>query len=213
MDEQQLRKKMIDEQLIGRGIRNESVINAMADIPRHEFVPDTEKKHAYQDGPLPIGQKQTISQPYIVALMTQALNLTAKSDCLEIGTGSGYQTAILAQIGNQVNTIERISSLGQKAKEKLDQLQYKNINFYIGDGSDIPDHFKRKYQAIMFTAALPQNPSNFYNWLDEEGILVAPIGDRIQQKLTVFKKKDAQISSHVLCGCIFVPLIGKFGWN
>ena len=212
MDFEALREKMVEYQLIPRGISDSRVLNVFRKVERHKFVPKEFTNSAYGDHPLPIGGNQTISQPFIVALMTESLGLTGREKVLEIGTGSGYQTAILAELASEVYSIERIPSLAETAAQILSGLGYVNVNIAVKDGSlGWPEH--APYDVIMVTASCPAKPSTLLEQVKEGGKLVAPIGAAFGQVLTLFtKKKDSVISSE-LCGCMFVPLIGKEGWN
>jgi len=213
MDFEELRNKMVDEQIIGRGINDEHVIEAMRIVPRHKFVPESQIDIAYGDYPIPIGEGQTISQPYMVALMTQCLKLKKSDRVLEIGTGSGYQTAILAEIAGKVDTIERIDSLTQHAKDNLKEHLYPNINFYIGDGTLGFKNQELKFNAIIITAAMPNRLEHLLDGLSDKGRMVAPVGSRDEQVLTLFTKSNLQIKTEDICRCMFVPLVGKYGWN
>lgn len=207
-----MRKRMVDEQLIPRGISDPSVLKVMEKIERHKFVPKEFLDSAYNDHPLPIGNGQTISQPYIVALMTELLRLTGKEKVLEIGTGSGYQTAILAELSTNIYSVERIPSLAERAIKALAELGYKNIEISIRDGSlGWSEH--APYDAIIVTASCPEKPRALLNQLAESGRFVAPIGGAFGQVLTLFEKQGNSIVSHEICGCVFVPLIGKEGWD
>lgn len=207
-----LRERMVEEQLIPRGISDPSVLNALKKVERHKFVPMEYSDNAYDDHPLPIGSGQTISQPYIVALMTESLRLTGKENVLEIGTGSGYQAAILAELSAKVYSVERISVLAGRAAKKLSELGYNNIEIKVGDGSlGWEEHMP--YDAIMVTASCPDRPRALLNQLAEKGRLVAPIGGAFGQILTIFTKYGDSFSSREICGCIFVPLIGEEGFS
>jgi len=207
------RKRMVQEQIKARGISDERVLAAMLKIPRHLFVDKSLWDQAYNDYPLPIGEGQTISQPYIVALMTASLRLKGEEKVLEIGTGSGYQTAILAELAREVYTIERIDSLLTKAKEVLNQLGYLNVFYAIKDGTlGWPE--AAPFQAILVSAAAPDIPSPYVEQLDEGGHLVIPVGSRYAQTLyQIIKQSNGSIEKVDLGGCRFVPLIGKFGWE
>ncbi len=207
------RERMVREQLIRRGIHDKRVLDAMRKVPRHLFVPPEMVDEAYNDYPLPIGQGQTISQPYIVALMTEALELKGDEKTLEIGTGSGYQTAILAELCKEVYTIERILSLLNRAKEVLRKLGYKNIFFRAGDGTlGWPEN--KPYDAIIVTAAAPKIPQPLLDQLADNGRLVIPVGDRFSQELIkVTKKSKDELIKENLGGCRFVSLIGIHGWK
>lgn len=203
-----LREIMVKEQIIPRGIKDSRVVQAMSNVPRHLFVPPEYQDSAYQDHPLPIGEGQTISQPYIVGLMTQCLQLKDEETVLEIGTGSGYQTAILSRLAKEVYSVERIALLAEKAKEALDKLNYKNIYSKIGDGSSGWAEYA-PYDAVMVTAATAQVPRNLLAQLKEGGRLIIPIGEMFSQTLTLVQKKENDMIFTDICGCVFVPLIGE----
>ncbi len=204
---------MVETQLIPRGIKDKRVINAMLTIPRHLFVPEEALwSQAYSDFPLPIGEKQTISQPYIVALMTEALELKGAERVLEIGTGSGYQTAILSMLAEKVYSIERISSLAARARKVLDSINCSNVVIKIGDGTlGWPE--ESPYDAILTTAAAPEIPKCYIDQLKIGGRLIIPVGDVYSQVLVkVIKTKDGIIKQD-MGGCRFVKLIGRYGWK
>ena len=206
------RQNMVEEQIAGRDIRDQRLLAAMREVPRHLFVPEEHRRHAYHDGPLPIGGGQTISQPYIVALMTQLLNLTGEEMVLEIGTGSGYQAAILSQMAQQVHTIERDRRLAQTAASVLRELNYTNVSMHIGDGSlGLPEY--APYQAILVTAAAPQAPPVVLAQLAEGGCLVVPVGGRMGQYLEKWQRRGETFMQDVLVPVAFVPLRGKYGWD
>jgi len=213
MEFEKMRQKMVDDQIIDRGITDKRVTDVMRRLPREAFVLPEDQSLAYQDGPLSIGDDQTISQPYIVALMTQSLELKPTDKVLEIGTGSGYQTAILAALAGQVHTIERHPKLHRKAKETLGALGISNVHFHLGDGTEGIKDEAKLFDAIMVTAAMPQELEHFYPMLTEAGRMLAPIGPRDAQMLTLFTKKGAAIVKKEICRCKFVPLIGKYGWH
>ncbi len=203
---------MVKEQIIARGVKDERVIDAMMRVPRHSFVDKTYYHQAYNDYPLPIGNGQTISQPYMVAVMTELLELKGNESVLEIGTGSGYQTAILALLCNRVFTIERISELSFRARKILNELGFNNINFLIGDGSvGWPDY--APYDGILVTAGAPETPRALIDQLADKGRLVIPIGGEYFQTLNVIKKHKGVITRKELFECTFVPLVGKEGWE
>lgn len=206
------RLKMVEEQIISREIRDARVIAAMKKVPRHRFVEEALQSQAYSDHPLPIGEKQTISQPYMVALMTEALQLTGKEKVLEIGAGSGYQTAILAELAERVYSIERIRSLAIKARQLLYELGYFNVEIKIFDGTygwleESP------FDAIVVTAGAPDIPQPLLDQLAMGGRLVIPVGDAFVQDLIRVTKEGEGIKKEDLGGCRFVKLIGKFGWD
>ncbi len=206
------RRKMVETQLIARGIADENVLEAMRKVPRHRFVPQDIMQSAYDDCPLPIGEGQTISQPYMVALMTQCLELSGDDKVLEIGTGSGYQAGILAEIASQVYTIERVEKLCNRAGEILKELGHANIQLKVGDGTEGWPEFS-PYDGIMVTAGSPDIPEPLTRQLSEGGHLVIPVGGRYSQELVVMEKKRGELKKRDLCGCIFVPLVGKHGWE
>jgi len=207
------RKKMVDEQIIRRGIVDERVIKAMLKVPREIFVEEALREKAYCDHPLPIGYGQTISQPFMVALMSQSLKLTGSEKVLEIGTGSGYQAAILAELAQKVCTIERVKILFEKAQKiLLEKLKYKNIVTILGDGSFGLAEFA-PFDRIIVTAAAPEIPKPLIDQLANNGILVIPKGDKFFQSLLVVTKKDGELLTKDAGGCVFVPLIGKWGWE
>ncbi len=212
-DKKLLRLKMIETQLIPRGINDKNVLKAMKKIPRDIFVPKEYKDKAYEDHPLPIGTGQTISQPYIVALMTQVLELTGKEKVLEIGTGSGYQTAILAELSYRIYTVERVKALSEKAQEVLKSLNYENIYFKIGDGTEGWEEYS-PYDRIIVTAAANLVPQPLIEQLSSDnGKMVIPIGERFSQVLTLITKKQNKVEEKGICDCVFVPLIGKYGYK
>jgi len=206
-----VREKMVRQQIARRGIHDERVLAAMRSVPRHLFVPKSCRHAAYHDGPLAIGQGQTISQPYIVALMTEALELKGQERALEIGTGSGYQAAILSQLVSRLYTVERIPELAMRAQELFRQLGYDNILTRIGNGTlGWPEH--APYDAIMVTAASPDIPEPLTEQLAEGGRLVAPVGGTWSQSLVRVRKQGGQLQRQELSMVAFVLLIGKYGW-
>lgn len=203
---------MVQEQLIPRGITDQRVLSAMEMVPRHLFVEDALHGQAYADITLPIGSGQTISQPYIVALMSQSLQLLGHERVLEIGTGCGYQTAILAQLSEKIYTIERIKPLYIKARNRFDKLHCLNVLSKIDDGTmGWPEH--GPYDAIMVTASGPEIPQELINQLADPGIMVIPVGPRQSQELIVVSKKDGEIQQKCIEQVRFVSLIGKQGWQ
>lgn len=202
---------MVEEQLVDRGIRDLRVLEAMSRIPRHEFVEPSFQHKAYGDHPLPIGDNQTISQPYIVAAMTEALGLKGHERVLEIGTGSGYQTAILAELAGQVFTVERIKPLGKRAKQLLERLGYTNVNFKIFDGT-YGWRDQGPFDAILVTAAAPDVPKTLIEQLKDGGRMILPIGDSSRQELVRIDLKNGVQHKTMLNYCLFVPLVGKYGW-
>ncbi len=206
------REKMVKDQLVARGIKNKRVLQVMGKIPRHLFIEEALAGEAYNDHPVPIGEKQTISQPYIVALMTEALELKRDDNTLEIGTGSGYQTAILAELSSKVYTIERIKFPLINARKILAKLGYTNILFKIFDGTT----GWRKYapfDTIMVTAGAPDLPKPLIDQLADNGRMVIPIGDRYSQEMIKIIRKGKSLKQKNLGGCRFVNLIGIHGWQ
>ncbi len=212
IDYSTLRNRMVDEQIIGRGIRNERVINVMRKIPRHIFVSEPFALKAYGDHPLPIMESQTISQPYMVALMTELLDVSSNHKVLEIGTGSGYQTVILAELSEKVYTIERHRSLVLKAREIFDKLDMHNIVMKTGDGTIGWKEFS-PFDRILITAGAPELPEKLIEQLALNGKLLVPVGDYFSQKLVCAEKKENDILIKEYSGCVFVPLVGKYGWE
>ncbi len=212
MDYNKLRKQMLEEQLIARGISDRNIINTFYKVERHKFLPENLRSSAYGDFPLPIGEGQTISQPYIVALMTESLKLTGREKVLEIGTGSGYQTAILAELAKQVYSIERIESLSRQAEQTLKALGYKNIEARVDDGT-LGLAEKAPFDGIIVTAASPSIPLPLTEQLNENGRLVIPLGGSYSQMLTVVTKRLSKLITEEICSCVFVPLIGKYGYK
>ena len=206
------RRKMVEEQILGRGIKDLSVMEVLSRVPRHLFVNSSLQHRAYGDCPLPIGENQTISQPYIVALMTQVLDLKGEERVLEIGTGSGYQTAILAELAAQIFTIERVKPLVKKTKELLEGLKYKNIVFKTFDGT-YGWRDQSPFDAILISAATPSIPKSLIEQLADKGRLVAPVGERESQDLIVLNKNGNRVVERKIGSCKFVPLIGKFAWS
>lgn len=203
---------MVEEQLIPRGIKDPRVLEAFRKVPRHKFVPEKYLDSAYGDFPLSIGEGQTISQPYMVALMTQCLELSAGAAVLEIGTGSGYQAAILAQLASQVYSVERVAGLTEKAQLRLKDLGCRNIRIKSGDGTMGWPQFA-PYDGIIVTAAAPAIPKALLEQLNIGGKLVIPLGGRFSQILTVVNKIKGKIETSKICACVFVPLIGKYSWG
>jgi protein-L-isoaspartate(D-aspartate) O-methyltransferase len=203
---------MVKEQLIQRGIHDERVLKAISSVPRHKFIDQAFWPRAYGDHPLPIGHEQTISQPYIVALMCQELGLEEGKRILEIGTGSGYQTTVLAVMGYTVYTIERYDELSIQAQEIMKNLGITGIHFKIGDGS-IGWEEESPFDGIVVTAGAPFVPEDLMKQLTTGGKIIIPIGDRISQRLQVIEKGEKIIEKRDICGCTFVPLVGKQGWD
>lgn len=212
MDYAVLRKRMVEEQLIPRGIKNQRVLDAFYKVERHKFVPEELRISAYADFPIPIGEAQTISQPYIVALMSECLDLTGQEKVLEIGTGSGYQAAILAELAKEVYSIERFEVLSKRAQTVLNELSYANIKIKVGDGT-LGWLEAGPFDRIIVTAASPRIPLPLTEQLKESGKLILPLGESFSQVLTLVEKKNDKLESIEICGCVFVPLVGKHGYN
>lgn len=208
----QARQRMLRNDLQGRDITDPDVLRVMMEVPREAFVPDGYHSQAYVDGPLPIGSGQTISQPYIVALMTQLLRLDRDGTVLEIGTGSGYQTAILAHLAGKVYTIEKFEELSSAARGVLEKLSIDNVEFRVGDGSaGWPE--PRRFDRILLTAAAPDWPAPLLAQLVERGVIVAPVGCGSTQALVVAEKVRGRLIERHVCGCRFVRLIGEHGFS
>jgi protein-L-isoaspartate(D-aspartate) O-methyltransferase len=211
------KERMLKWNLRGRDITDPRVLAVMMEIPREEFIPQSHRSQAYNDGPLPIGMDQTISQPYIVALMTQELRVDPECEVLEIGTGSGYQTAVLSKLTKKVYTIERFSDLADSAQTVLGKLGISNVEFYIGDGSNgwpasrLPP--ARCFDRIMITAGVPKIPETLTGQLADGGLIVAPVGGRGMQGLVVCEKKADKLITRAICDVRFVRLIGKHGFE
>ena len=202
---------MVQEQIIARGITDPRVIEAMRKIPRHRFVKSALAERAYEDGPLPIGEKQTISQPYMVALMTEALELRGTEKVLEVGTGSGYQTAILAELAEHIFSIEKISSLAARARAILAEQGYRNVTIKVGDGTlGWPD--QAPFDVILVTAGSPGVPQPLVGQLGVGGRLVIPMGNEQSQVLKRIRRADSGMEEQELGECRFVKLWGQYGW-
>ncbi|MDX2495446.1 MAG: protein-L-isoaspartate(D-aspartate) O-methyltransferase [Desulfuromusa sp.] len=213
MDYSVARRRMVEQQIVSRGITDKRVLDAMLVVPRHLFVEAGLQSHAYGDASLPIGEKQTISQPYMVAAMTAALELQGDERILEIGTGSGYQTAVLSRLVKRVYSIERIAVLAGRARKILDQLQMSNINIKVGDGT-MGWKDQAPFAGILVAAGSPDVPAKYLEQLEIGGKLVLPVGDQSQQILMRIIRKDKDIfEREQLMGCRFVPLIGEQGWQ
>jgi protein-L-isoaspartate(D-aspartate) O-methyltransferase len=206
------RQNMVDSQLRARGIRDQRVLDAMVRIPRHEFVAGRYLDQAYEDHPIPIGEGQTISQPYIVALMLEALLLEPSSIVLEIGTGSGYQSAVLAELAAHVYSVERYPQLAREAEATLARLGYNNVTIVVGDGSQgLPT--VAPFDAIVVSAAAPQIPAPLFEQLREGGRMIIPVGPADAQELQLVRKTQGQPVIDRLEGCRFVPLISGSGYS
>ena len=211
-DFKSLQEEMVTQQIMDRGVVTPRVIEAFRKVPRHLFVPEQFLSHAYNDHPLPIGEGQTISQPYMVALMTDLLDLSKEDKVLEIGTGSGYQAAILAELGNEVFTVERHKLLAERSERILKELNYQNVKVLVGDGTKGWKEFS-PYQKIIVTASAPDVPEPLFVQLDEMGKLVIPVGGRWSQDLILVQKRKGKMIRNSVCGCVFVPLIGEYGYG
>ncbi|PYT78956.1 MAG: protein-L-isoaspartate O-methyltransferase [Acidobacteria bacterium] len=203
---------MVEKQLRRRGIEAPSVLAAMLAVPRHEFVAEELHSRAYDDVPLPIGGGQTISQPYIVAAMTWALRLRPTDRALEIGTGSGYQAAVLSLLAKEVFTVERMPELASSASERLTQLGYHNVHVHCGDGTlGLPEF--APFDALLVAAAAPAAPQPLLTQLAEGGRMIIPIGDADNQELQLIEKQAGAFSIKIMEGCRFVPLVGNHAWQ
>jgi len=206
-----LRRRMVEQQLAARGISDEAVLEAMRRIPREIFVPAPYRDEAYKDGPLPIGDEQTISQPFMVALMTELLRLGPRDRVLEIGTGSGYQAAVLHAITPHVYTIERIAALARQARSTLDAAGCTDISIRTGDGT-MGWIEEAPFDAIIVTSGAPEIPVSLQQQLCDGGRLVVPVGSRFFQTLYLVERKGGEFPVSKHSGCVFVPLIGSHGW-
>ena len=206
------RRRMVDDQIVGRGIKDERVLAAMRRVPRHEFLPEAMRGMAYADNALPIGEGQTMSQPYMVAIMTELLGLTSTERVLEIGTGSGYQAAVLAELCSKVYTVERIKTIAEKARATLDRLGYQNVAIKVYDGTYGWKEMA-PFDAIMVTAGAPEIPAPLVEQLKDGGSMVIPVGERFGQALLkVVKTAEGTVTQRSI-PCVFVPLIGNHGWK
>jgi len=206
------RERMVEVQLRKRGITDERVLAAMGRVPRHLFVEEALRDQAYGDRPLPIGTGQTISQPYMVAIMCQFLALLGAEKVLEVGTGSGYQAAVLAELARKVYTVERIAFLAARARETLESLHYTNILVKVGDGT-VGWEDEAPFDRVIVAAASPEVPAPLFQQLAEGGRMVVPVGDAHGQTLHVVEKVNGQMRVSTDVGCVFVRLIGKYGWG
>jgi len=206
------RARMVEEQLARRGIVDERVLAAMRRVPRHRFVEEALRERAYGDHPLPIGDEQTISQPYIVGLMTALLELGGREKVLEIGTGSGYQTAVLAELARRVCSMERLPRLAERARAVLEDLGYTNVWIRVGNGTlGWPD--EAPFDRILVTAGGPAVPPPLFEQLAEGGRMVVPLGDEVNQRLTVVEKVHGEMRTRTHGECKFVKLVGKYAWE
>jgi protein-L-isoaspartate(D-aspartate) O-methyltransferase len=212
MNYDQLRYFMVENQLKARGIKDERVLEVLGTVPRHLFVGEDIQDRAYGDCALPIGEGQTISQPYMVALMTELLELSGNEKVLEIGTGSGYQSAVLSFLAAEVYTVERVQSLSDRAKRILESLECNNVHVIRSDGTlGLPEH--APYDGIIVTAGAPDIPCHYTEELNLNGKLVIPVGNRDSQVLYQVTKTGAGLNKSMSTACVFVPLIGENGWN
>ena len=207
-----LRQKMVDKQILARGVADARVLDAMRTVPRHRFVPEQRRGEAYDDHPLGIGCGQTISQPYMVGLMTALLALRAEDRVLEIGTGSGYQTAVLACLATEVVSVERVAALADAARERLEDLAYDNVSVMVGDGT-LGWPPAAPYDAILVTAGGPRVPDPLKEQLAEGGRLVCPAGSHYIQRLKKIVRRHDRFVEEDSIDCSFVPLIGEKGWD
>jgi len=212
MEFSELRDLMVKTQLIPRGIKDERMLAAMKKVPRHLFVDEPMQHRAYDDSALPIGEGQTISQPYMVAVMTEFLELKGTEKVLEIGTGSGYQAAVLAELAKEVYTVERITVLAKRAEGRYRELGYTNIRVKVADGTlGWPD--AAPFDRIIITAGTPKVPEPLLQQLADQGILIAPVGDRFSQQIIKVRKIGDKVAEEYHTPCVFVPLIGEYGWK
>ncbi len=205
-------ERVVEEQLVRRGISDQRVLNAFRAVPRHRFVDPSLADRAYGDHPLPIGENQTISQPYIVALMLETLELEGREKVLEIGTGSGYETALLCRLADRVYSIERIESLAEKAVLLLNEMGYNNALIKVGDGT-LGWEEKGPFDAIVVSAGTPEIPTPLIEQLSDGGRLLAPVGGQESQILKKIIRRGNNLERHSLSGCIFVKLVGDYGWK
>jgi protein-L-isoaspartate(D-aspartate) O-methyltransferase len=212
LEYEELRKQMVERQIVARGVEDGRVLDAMARVPRHLFIGEAQRPGAYDDMAMAIEQGQTISQPFIVASMTELLRLEGDERVLEIGTGSGYQTAILAELAREVFTVERHGNLSARAQNVLRLLNYENIRFTVGDGT-LGWQEKAPFDRILVTAAMPAIPEAYREQLKEGGVIVAPVGDRLSQVLARAFKRNGELVMEDHIPCVFVPLVGEYGFR
>ena len=207
------RRRMVEDQVMARGVKDPRVIDAMLRVPRHKFVEQGLESQAYQDAPLPIGERQTISQPYMVAVMSEALLLDGTEKVLEVGTGSGYQAAVLALLADRVFSLERIPALARRARKILDACGYSKVNIRLADGT-LGWQEMAPFDAIIVTAGAPDVPRDYLDQLAVGGRLVIPVGDRLSQVLMrITRTAEDEFEKEQLLGCRFVPLVGNHGWQ
>jgi protein-L-isoaspartate(D-aspartate) O-methyltransferase len=206
------RERMVDEQVAGRGVTDPRVLAAMRRVPRHLFVEEALRERAYGDHPLPIGDGQTISQPYMVGKMTELLRLDGTQKVLEIGTGSGYQAAVLGELSARVCTVERIPKLAKRAREILELLGYSNVWVRVANGTlGWPD--EAPFDRILVAAGAPSVPPPLIDQLAEGGCMVMPVGEATTQVLHLIEKRDGEMRMTEHAGCVFVKLVGKYAWD
>lgn len=211
LDFEQQRQWMVEHQLCEWGISDQRVLDVMGQVPRERFVPEDQREAAYYDGALPIGEGQTISQPFVVAHMTEMLRLQGHEKVLEVGTGSGYQAAVLALLAREVHTVERIAKLAQRARAVLDELGITNVYVHIGDGSQgWPE--AAPYDAILVACASPRVPPPLVEQLADGGRMVLPVGPRGLQELVLVRKTGDKVTQENLAPVAFVPMVGEYGW-
>jgi len=208
----ELRRTMVEQQIRGRGVRDERVLEAMLAVPRHEFVPQAFVDEAYADKPLPIGEGQTISQPYMVGVMSEALELAGTERVLEVGTGCGYQAAVLSLLAREVYSVESNATLALDAQKRLERLGYANVHVHTGDGTlGLPE--LAPFEGIVVTAAAPRVPEPLAEQLAEGGRLVIPVGSESEQDLLAVRREGEKTIARVVNHCRFVPLVGRYGWR
>lgn len=206
------RLAMVEDQLRRRGLQDEAVLRAMSEVPRHEFIPESSRNESYEDCPVPIGEGQTISQPYIVAAMISALQVSSSQKVLEVGSGTGYEAAVLSRLAAEVFTIERHPSLAEKSREILKHLGYENVTVITGDGTrGLPEH--APYDRIIVAAAAPSVPDPLLQELAENGRMIMPVGSPEMQYLKLMRKSQGEFFTSSLEGCRFVPLVGEGGFE
>ena len=206
-----LRRRMVEEQLAGQGIRDERVLEAFRVLPRHLFIPAEEIDRAYENHPLPIGRGQTISQPYMVACMTEALSLLGGDRVLEIGSGSGYQTAVLKALAADVYTVERLPELSERAQQNVERAGFVGVHYKVGDGSrGWPE--EGPFDRVIVTAGAPSLPLSLVEQLREGGSMVIQVGGEEEQDLLLVRRGQGQVTQERICACMFVKLWGEEGW-
>jgi protein-L-isoaspartate(D-aspartate) O-methyltransferase len=207
----ELRRRMVDEQLAGQGIGDRRVLEALREVPRHLFVPEAQVSQAYENHPVAIGEGQTISQPYMVACMSQALSLQGGEKILEIGSGSGYQTAVLKALGGDVYTVERVPELSERARRNVERSGYSGVQYRIGDGSrGWPE--AAPFDRIIVTAGAPSVPLPLVEQLRDGGSMVIPVGGEDEQELLLVRRGQGRVTRERICTCVFVKLWGEEGW-